>query len=583
MTNGSAVVTGSGTSWLANAFAGGVFQLHVLASGTDGVTNGTATFTSAAGNFQAGHVGMTIRIGTKGAYIISAVASAISITLKNPDGSAPSPSVATALTYNVGPESPYDILSVDSNTQITLTQPWAGPTLTGIAYETWRPIKIIGDVSGYKTDGVGGIVRITGSDNDTSTTRSNCIAASAKNYFTIQGFALDLSSAPLMNLSSGCTNTIVQDCFFQHAAQTKQAFVCQGTGFTKNTIRRCRMIFSANAGNIVHFSHSSAIDNAACIAENCIVSGAYGAYALNTTRVGGILFRNNIVICAQRGISVDTALSTGQAISAHNNIIQGCSTGLAGTSTGDIIADYNNLFQNGTARASVNSGANDNSSASLFLHTLLLSGYRMPSTEVVSLSNYSTLAAKAGFNPPADDFFGLPRPATNAKNSWGAIQFNPVVRDTTTVDAGTASLKLTDAGRHQVIVNVTNASTTISIKVYREANYAGSNPGFVIRQAGQADIVVTDAGSSGAFNTITTTFTPAATTKTIIVELFSLNAATGGNFAVYFDTMLVATALTTGGFEQWITDRIPLSNYAGTPGGGSSVIASGTPFRGPFG
>ena len=171
MTNGSAVVTGSGTSWLANAFAAGVFQSRVLASGTDGVTNGTATFTSAAGNFQAGHIGYTIRIGTKGAYIISAVGSATSITLKNPDGSAPSPTAGSGLTYNVGPESPYDILSVDSNTQITLTQPWAGPTLTGIAYETWRPIKIIGDVSGYKTDGIGGIVRITGSDNDTSGTR----------------------------------------------------------------------------------------------------------------------------------------------------------------------------------------------------------------------------------------------------------------------------------------------------------------------------------------------------------------------------------------------------------------------------
>src|SRR5690348_240344 len=38
VTNGSAVVTGSGTSWLANAFANGQFRVTSLASGSDGVT-----------------------------------------------------------------------------------------------------------------------------------------------------------------------------------------------------------------------------------------------------------------------------------------------------------------------------------------------------------------------------------------------------------------------------------------------------------------------------------------------------------------------------------------------------------------
>src|SRR5678810_511372 len=69
VTRGSAVVTGSGTTFTGNVFVNGVFQIRVLASGTDGVTTGTdATFTSAAGNFQQGHVGYVLSIATKAPY-----------------------------------------------------------------------------------------------------------------------------------------------------------------------------------------------------------------------------------------------------------------------------------------------------------------------------------------------------------------------------------------------------------------------------------------------------------------------------------------------------------------------------------
>src|SRR3989304_7878159 len=81
VTNGSAVVAGSGTSWLANVAADYIFHVTVIASGTDGVgVNGTNTFTSAAGNFQANMVGMTIRINTIAAYIIETYVSATEIT-----------------------------------------------------------------------------------------------------------------------------------------------------------------------------------------------------------------------------------------------------------------------------------------------------------------------------------------------------------------------------------------------------------------------------------------------------------------------------------------------------------------------
>src|SRR3972149_365873 len=52
-----------------------------------------------------------------------------------------------------------------------------------------NPITYIGDYSGANTDGIGGVVRITGSDNDQSATRAQCItAATTKDYRTFQGF-----------------------------------------------------------------------------------------------------------------------------------------------------------------------------------------------------------------------------------------------------------------------------------------------------------------------------------------------------------------------------------------------------------
>src|SRR3990170_2757112 len=180
VTNGSAVVAGSGTSWLANVAADYIFHVTVIASGTDGVgVNGTNTFTSAAGNFQANMVGMTIRINTIAAYIIETYTSATQITCGDAAGTDAAFTGQTGLTYNIGPEAPYDILSVDNDTQITLTEPWGGKTLTGLAYLTYNTIRYIGDVTGEHTDSVGGIVRITGSDNDQTAARANSINVGA--------------------------------------------------------------------------------------------------------------------------------------------------------------------------------------------------------------------------------------------------------------------------------------------------------------------------------------------------------------------------------------------------------------------
>jgi hypothetical protein len=85
-----------------------------------------------------------------------------------------------------------------------------------------------------------------------------------------------------------------------------------------------------------------------------------------------------------------------------------------------------------------------------------------------------------------------------------------------------------------------NSSTTVSIYVYREANYAGVLPQMVLRQPGQADRTTTDVGAAGGWNQLTDTWTPAVTPPYVIVELVSNNTAGAGNYATFFDDLTIS-------------------------------------------
>src|SRR3990172_3186926 len=77
-----------------------------------------------------------------------------------------------------------------------------------------NPITYIGDYSGANTDGIGGVVRITGSDNDQSATRTNCITATAKAYRTFNGFLLDTTVGRIVTLPTSSDHFIFQNCNF---------------------------------------------------------------------------------------------------------------------------------------------------------------------------------------------------------------------------------------------------------------------------------------------------------------------------------------------------------------------------------
>jgi hypothetical protein len=398
------------------------------------------------------------------------------------------------------------------------------------------PITYIGDVTGENTDGVGGVVRITGSDNDTTTTRNNCIS-SGQDYRTFRGFAMDLTSAPIISFDTSGDNNIIEDCSFQHCTDANGMIYINGANQEDNIIRQC--IFRDGAYGI-RFRHTSTVASTNQLIENCIFMFLEDDCIL-VDDIDDITIKN----CLFNGIgddAVDVLDSTGNTqVTINNCILMGCNgSALEGVATTDIIEDYNTFYNNNADRTNTNTGANSQTYPPLFLPPILFDGIKMP-WDTFALSEWSAVNAIAGTGESTDDLYGITRPTTSAKKSWGPIQFHDMERETGTTRGGsTASIVFHDAGRHQIFVPVTNTSTDFSVYVYREANYAGTNPQMIIKQPGQSDDTTTDAGGTGAWNELTSTLTPSADTDFVVVELVSNNTAAAGSYEVFFDDLTVS-------------------------------------------
>jgi hypothetical protein len=401
-------------------------------------------------------------------------------------------------------------------------------------------ITYIADVTGQNTDGIGGVVRITGSDNDQTTTRASCITATSKNYRTFRGFTFDTCSAIMVTLLTACSNWVIEDCYFGMSGVNSGLLTFAGTG-TNNTVRRC--VFWGSRANGITFTHTVTVSTSGHLVENCFITGILNV-ALGITRVGGITVKNCAIVSCATGISVLTALAVGQTTTVNNCILANISaTALnAATAPGtnlEITENYNALFGAATARTNVTAGGNSNTFPPLLEQPTFLDGFRYP-WNPFALSQWSALRRITGTSMATEDSFGITRPATASKVSWGPFQYNDLARETTTVRTGSASIKLADAGVFQMFVPTTNVSTTFSVYVQWEADYAGTKPTMTVKQPGQSDTVVTATGGSGSWELLTTTLTPAALPGYVVVEFASSNTAASTNFDTFFDDFTVA-------------------------------------------
>jgi hypothetical protein len=398
-------------------------------------------------------------------------------------------------------------------------------------------ITYVADVTGEHTDQVGGIVRITGSDNDQTTARAHCVTGSAKDYRVFRGFNMGHASAASL-YGTNSDHWTVEDCAFTAGVRGVD---CVGGG-TDWTVRRCLAMFQSSYA--IYFEHSPELDDSGHAVENCLLLASHsGMYVV---RVGDITVKNCLIAGMHSyGIRVATSPNAGHPLVVNNTIFVACETAMRAAALGDLTEDFNTLFGNEADRTSVSVGGNSQTYPPLLLPPLLhagvgqASGFQMP-WWFGKLSEWSQVRAITGNNEPSVDLWGIGRPATASKNSWGPCQFRDMERETgTTRGASTASLCLHNAGRHQIWVPVANESTTISVYVYREANYAGNLPQMICKQPGQADDITTDVGAAGAWNLLTTTFTPAADPPYVVVELISRNTAAAGNFDCFWDDLVV--------------------------------------------
>ena len=405
------------------------------------------------------------------------------------------------------------------------------------------PITYIGDVTGEHTDGVGGIVRITGSDDDEEYDavgwRPYCVLADLTanhDYRTFRGFFMDSAIYDCIFAQPGegtdHDHWIIEDCAFENADGAITLNIAAAGG---HIIRRCVFMGGVNNG-IFSIWSAALVEDSGDVIENCLFLGGNDAAWIG--KVGGVTIRDCTFLYSVNRAVYASALGA-QTLAVNNCIIAYGYIGLEASALGEILEDYNSVYGCYTDRTDVAVGAHSLDYVPLLLPPLMYSGICSP-WKYGDLSKWSLLARETGTGATSVDLWGRTRPATASKKSWGAVQYQGPQRDATTTHSGsTASLRLSDAGRHQIWVPSSAASTTFSCYVYREANYAGTNPSMVIKQPGQADTTVTDAGAAGSWNLLTTTLTPAALPCYVVVELVSGNTAVAGNYAAYFEDLEV--------------------------------------------
>lgn len=409
---------------------------------------------------------------------------------------------------------------------------YTGSLTCDVSGSSGSPITYIADVTGAFTDGIGGAVVISGTPDEQTASGSTAITVHPRDYRTFRGFVVRDwgGNAVVVNTAS---NWIFEDCvFFGNTAGIS------GGGGTNGIVRRCLFLSHYSYG--AYFSNASVQSSSGHAFENCVFAWNVGGFArgLYTSNVPGITAKNCTFFSNYRGAQVNTDVANSLTIT--NSIFYLNTIAVAGVATGNLVEDYNSFNGNATTRANTNTGANSNTYLPGFAFPVLFDGVSiLPNPYPGALADWSLLRAVTGSSASSEDLFGLDRPTTASKISRGALQWFPRARDTGTVRTGTASLKLGDMSRVQFTFAAGSVSTTVSVYVYWESDYAGTKPQLIVKQAGQTDQTDTAAGSAGAWEQLSITLTPAAVPGWIVVELVSNNTATSGNYDVFFDDLTV--------------------------------------------
>ncbi len=272
----------------------------------------------------------------------------------------------------------------------------------------------------------GGVVRITGSDDDIGSARTNIVTGGGRSYRTFTNLSFSLSSGSIINTGgSTCHNWVFDKCHFYSNNSQSVIFHNSGANGQNWVIRNC--IFNPHvSGAAIAFSINSSNNNH--LVENCIFLTA--SKSVQLTQVGGVTVRNCLVYGGQNGMRIATALPAGQTMTVNNCIFFNTSaSAVQGTVVGELIEDYNTFSACVVDRTNVSVGANSISNPPNFDPRWFFQAISGLSGNVVTpfdLSAWSSLINLAGTSPSTTDMRGTA--AIGGVREWGPLEYDSTLK-----------------------------------------------------------------------------------------------------------------------------------------------------------
>ena len=300
------------------------------------------------------------------------------------------------------------------------------------------PITYIGDYDGSHTDGVGGIVRVTASNDDKVVARSTIVIMNGKAYRTFEGFAFDGVSSATYGMiwveTYDVDHLTIRKCTFN--GWNGIAIKAWSTAnLTNMLVENC---IATNCENF--YDDGEVQDNSGNVIQNCLFF-AIPNYVINT-KSGGFTVKNCSFYGAFRCVNVSSSLNAGQTVTVNNCIMHGIANyALAATTLGNLVEDYNLC----PGRQNVATGAHSLKYGSLldmrWAHELLNGGSMLSPFD---LASYSQLINVAGTSPTAKDIRGTAK--IGAEREWGALEYDSTL-DIEAGSGGGGSVKILPLGR----------------------------------------------------------------------------------------------------------------------------------------
>jgi hypothetical protein len=416
------------------------------------------------------------------------------------------------------------------------------------------PITYIADVTGENTDGIGGIVRITGLDSDTGTPqRNHHITCQGRSYRTFRGFLFDNNIQGSDSGVHGAVyfgtggNIIIEDCVFDTAYYTGSP-ISGGSGIctevnsgSNNIVRRCFFMPGTNTP---------------------VCRRLFGSRTINATFENVFFYGSNIIMETTNNLTYQRCLVLGGArlevSTITNAYIYDTTVAFMALSPNDPSSNLTEDYNISDAQGDL-TGANNVYREILPTVPVLSAGFRFP-VNMASIQPVASSTVRRSTGASVDeDIHGLAT-QPSGKRYRGPTTIIDVVRETGTVTEGSTSMEIPDAGVFYFLCPVIPGKRyNIRVQVYRETNYSGVNPQMIVHRTQNPNVGITDSGASASWNSMAHGFIAGSDERFIGIELRSNNTATSGNYRTYFDALQLKGGTKTGARLNWITKYMPIA------------------------